>query len=301
MKKAIIVLATLAVSTVLAILFFPRAKREIANESTSQATEQAEQDTSKSIIEPHQGAEKITAGALSAANWFSIDFTELTHQAINGDASAQWTLAKAYDYCRMFIDEEENFRKDIKTFGEMNPGSRSYLIRIENDMERRCPALTRYDIDQSGKKADPIKFWLQASAGSGNLTANLRLAALSQKLSDSRRSKLIQELGERGQPEDFFEFGQLAHRLKEPALDPWTKTVDLSKIHHEAWAVAACRSGLDCSKQSSIMFYICYMGGCRYENYQQYAFSQAASESERARLERDAQTIQAFISRNRNP
>ena len=289
MKKMIV--ATLAVGIISAAAFYFLNSRD--------------HKANKTVAEPgiNQPVEKINRGhqllSVDTENpdvagsqrrlWVELPFALVKSRAEQGDAEAQWYLSEMYGYCFSYNMKREGVLDHFDHIQRSKPKAKNHIKRILSDLAERCPTV------EGGQPIpnEAITLWMEQSAKHGNLIAQLRQATLADNVEPQTLLAYVDQVKKSNSPRAVFEMGTLS-RLIEPHWKDEKTAIAFSKGKYatHAWELAACRSGLDCSQSSSIMYWACFQGGCGYDNYEQYVMNELVTPAGRRQLEESIQLIQ---------
>lgn len=220
--------------------------------------------------------------------WHELPFALVKSRAESGDPEAQWYLSEMYGYCFSYNLKPGAALAHWDQIASIKPQAKENIERIKKQIAERCAT-----VDQ-GKPIPPeaMSLWLEQSAKQGYFQARLRSATMTADIKPEELRSLVGEI--KGQsPQAVFEMGALARKI-EPSWDDAETMAAFSKGNYAqyAWEIAACRSGLDCSQSSSLMYWMCQQGACAYQNYEQYVFAELVPPAGREQLEKTIRLIQ---------
>lgn len=212
-----------------------------------------------------------------------LDFYQLKFDAENGDPKAQRDLATVYGRCMAYSLSPQKYFDGLRAIAAQAPESAVQMERVIKKIATDCS-----EVDGgSAIPLDAYEAWIEQAAKSGDLVAKLRIAARSTDVvSPKEYQDLVAEALASREPEALFEAGQLL------ALAPGN--VDLGEYGRVsatpyaayAWAVVACRMGMDCGSDSYVMESVCTnYGSCNRGNYENFVRADLISVGDRRRFD----------------
>jgi hypothetical protein len=212
-----------------------------------------------------------------------VSFNLVKQQAESGDRVAQRQLSEMYEDCMGYSLGPEKYLNTLDALSDMRPESKPHVEKIKQQTIGFC----RHVDGGQPIPVEAYKLWLQKSAESGDLIASIRQSS---RALDQVSLKQISEITERvrssKQPEALYELSM----LMDGRHDLWQSEEDQrlfgKSYSNHAIAIAACRSGMNCSATSRLMRQVCTSTfRCGYSNYEQFLFSEMVSPSERREIE----------------
>ena len=291
MKKFFVVALTFTVIAATAIYFFYRgSEKEVESEqdTKSETTQKVSQ------ISPVDGLLRVDLMDPDVVGskrrlWIDLPFALVKSRAEQGDAEAQWQVSQMYDYCLMYNLKPQATLSGFDDIAKLRSQNKKHIDRIKRELVERCATV------DGGQPipGEAVKLWLEESAKQGVLAAKLRQATLAQEGDPQKLLSYVDDVKRSKSPREVFEMGTLA-RLIEPHWKEEKTAAAFSdgKYAQYAWELAACRSGLDCSQSSMLMYWACYQGGCAYDNYEQYVLNTHITPAGRGQLEESIRIIQ---------
>jgi hypothetical protein len=288
MRRSVVIGAALIVAIGMGLYFFhqrPRIENDGKPDSANEPPVQAE-----SPVKPPVGLnlqDPFVVGSKQRL-WHELPFALIKSRAESGDPEAQWYLSEMYGYCFSYNLKPGAALAHWDQIASIKPQAKANIERIKKQIAERCATV------DDGKPIPPeaMSLWLEQSAKQGFLQARLRSATMAADIKPEELRSLVGEI--KGQsPQAVFEMGTLARKI-EPNWDDAETAGAFSKGNYAqyAWELAACRSGLDCSQSSSLMYWMCQQGACAYQNYEQYVFSELVPPAGREPLEKTIRLIQ---------
>ena len=212
----------------------------------------------------------------------TMAFEALKLRAKQGDAAAQRELALTYEKC-----VEASYRQDefvplyewkSKQVGD--PSQAAVRVRVAKERAQACKSVDGGALIP----AELIKGWLEQAAKNGDLAAQVRVAAYSGKAFDEKAvNQFIERLVKSNDPAAVFMMGDLMGVPSLQAGGQKYNHVVTSAIDIDAWMVAGCRMGYDCSASSDIMDTLCLDTGiCGGQDLEEYIRSFKSDEDAQA-------------------
>lgn len=221
--------------------------------------------------------------------WQDLPFPLIKSLAMQGDPEAQWQLSLMYDYCFLYNLKPQSVQAQFEELGKLQPACKTRSKKIIKELQARCSTVD----DGRPIPTEAVTLWFEQSAKQGNLTAKLRQATFSQENKGPELVSYVEELRKNPRPEAVFEMGVLARQIEPYWSEPATKAAFSESMYAEyAWQLAACRAGLDCSASSLVTHTMVYLGGCPYDDYEQYVLNETMTPSGRKKLEENIKIIQ---------
>ena len=285
-KKNVVALFAIGLFTAIAIYY-------LSNQAPSPATVDAGQGVAGNTAQdknrsPHtNGLLRVDSNDPDVVGsqrrlWYELSFSLVKSRAEQGDAEAQWLLSQMYDYCFFYNMKPQATLEGFDYMAKSRPQDKRNIERIKKEQIARCATV------DGGKliPGEAITLWLDQSAKQGHLVAILRQATLAQEKNAAKLLDYVEQVKRSKSPREVFEMGAVTRLIEPHWKDEQTAAAFSSGKHAEhAWQLAACRSGLDCSQSSMIMYWACYQGGCAYDNYEQYVMNTQITPEGRRHLE----------------
>jgi hypothetical protein len=267
--------------------------------------EPAAEDRSRAVVRT-AGSDGFDAGSDAQAegrdgpptasdDFFANDtlFETVKSRAERGDAVAQRQLAEMYEDCLAYSLDRQRYIATIDATVElvpvtkMGPEEASRIERIKTQMRRFC------DTVDGGQPIpyDAFRSWLEQSASSGDLVAGIRHLKLSGQAPDADAFKrYLARTLETGDTQALFELSDMFGGLNGSSDDERTR------IEH-AWAIVACRRGMNCGPDSRLMRQVCLsFYRCSYGNYEHFVMSELVPVAKRPEVERMVLAIDAALN-----
>lgn len=210
-----------------------------------------------------------------------------------GDPEAAWLMSRVVDYCAGYAADPAAFARDSATLAGRDLPATQALNAARARVDARCRRFTPAD-RLSQVRVRQLR--LQAARG-GSLAAEAELLARGEPVSTASDygNALLDRIGSAGDAEAF---GALAPAVEVPG---WLSMLDQDvapQYHAIVWQLAACRMGLDCGAQSTLMTSYCVNGGiCSRrsgQGFEEFVYD-AAIPRQSADLVRDA--VAALVER----
>jgi hypothetical protein len=197
------------------------------------------------------------AGKLRAAPDYLEYARSLVDAARAGDHAAQFHIFRALDYCAIeyrFHIDRGGVRRTLDDALRTAAGRWPYDSETVRLVYARCHTMVESGANDLGKRSDWLKLasdggYPPAQAIASHRNVDLPLSGDSEELTNSEEGRrLLASAIRSGDPEVLWEIGNFA-------LAP--KTDDDLAIPEQAWLLAACQRGLDCSPQSDAVRAMC--------------------------------------------
>lgn len=293
MKKNVVVLFALGLIVVIAVYFLSdKASSPVMVDVGQGAVGSADHD--KNQLPHKNGLLRVDPNDPDVVEsqrrlWIELPFALVKSRAEQGNAEAQWQLSQMYDYCLLYNLKPQATLDGFEYAAKKSLKAKRNVEQIRKALVERCATVDEGRVIPG----EAVKLWLEQSAKNGVLAAKLRQATLVQESNSETLLGYVDAVKRSKSPREVFEMGTLA-RLIEPHWKE-EKTADAfsdGKYAQYAWEIAACRSGLDCSQASNIMYWMCYQGGCGYDNYEQFIMNTQITPAGRDQLEETIRVIQ---------
>jgi hypothetical protein len=175
-----------------------------------------------------------------------------------GDAEASWLLSRVYDYCAGYALDPGGYAADSQWIAAQSGDGVATMAAARNVVAQRCAGFTAQD----GLSPQAVLAKRIAAARAGNLAAEASLLALGQPLEagEGYRHQLVQRVLDSRDPEAYLALAPAmgARASGDDALRGYVAGDQFAEL---AWQMAACRLGLDCDAQSTLMTSYCANGG----------------------------------------
>lgn len=173
-----------------------------------------------------------------------------------GDAEATWLLARVVDYCASAATDPAGFARDSALLAGMRLPAARTIAGVRARVGARC---ARFDASDGLSPLRVRHLRLQA-ARAGSLAAEAELLAAGEPLSAAPgyANGLLERIGRAGDAEAF---GALSGAAD---VAGWFTMMDgqvAPQYQTLVWQLAACRMGMDCGPQSTLMTAYCVNGG----------------------------------------
>ncbi|TYT27530.1 hypothetical protein FZO89_07240 [Luteimonas viscosa] len=188
------------------------------------------------------------------------DLFEYSQQLVpalrEGDPEAAWLMSRVVDYCAAYAADPAAFARDSATLAGRDLWAAEAMNAARARVDARCRRFTPAD-GLSQVRVHQLR--LEAARG-GSLAAEAELLARGEPVSaeGDYGNALLDRIDSAG---DVEAFSALAPAVEVP---DWLSMLDQDvapQYHAIVWQLAACRMGLDCSAQSTLMTSYCVNGG----------------------------------------
>lgn len=238
------------------------------------------------VADPGKRAEGIRAHMARYRHlWREASYVEIRQLAADGDALAQRRLSEIYEDCLAYAGPLRGSLEMLRQFAKSEPASKKSIAGIYNDRNRLCmPAAA--DLQRDMKIGD---YWLHRSAKAGDQVAEMRFFSRSvPMLSQKHLKHFLDNVRANGHPDAMFEMSLLLFCVDARAV--WPDPAQAPALHgsqaEQAWALAACRAGFDCSRGSRLMAMVCVNAlSCTHETYERHLMATSAFPPQRAKVE----------------
>lgn len=183
---------------------------------------------------------------------------QLRSAAAAGDAEAGWIVSRIYDYCGVYAMDPQAYALDSSTLASMGLEAVPGLIAARERVGRSCAGFSAAD----GLGSALMLQQRRTSADAGNLAAEASLLAMGKPLREDAayRRGLVERVLNSQDPEAFQAISG-AMGVAAAGDDAYRGFVAGDQFAQLAWQVAACRLGMACGPQSSLMTGYCANGG----------------------------------------
>lgn len=188
----------------------------------------------------------------------------LSDSASGGDAEARWLLSRVYDYCAGYAFDPAGYRADSD--GMARERDLAALVSARARLAARCGGFSDHD-DLSAARATALR---TQAARAGSIAAEAALLAAGQPLQDSTKYKrdLVERVLASRDPEAYLALSS-AMGSRASGDDAYQDYVAGDQSAELAWQVAACRLGLDCAADSTLVTSYCANAGICSQNSSQ--------------------------------
>ncbi|CAD7713427.1 hypothetical protein LMG31886_05990 [Xanthomonas hydrangeae] len=183
---------------------------------------------------------------------------QLQQQVRAGDAQAGWRLSRVYDYCAPYAASPAGYAADSEWIAAQHTPGVVAMHAARERVAQRCAGFAPSD----GVSPQLVAQQRQAAARAGNLAAEAALLALGEPLQTSPTYKraLVQRVLASRDPEAYLALAPAmgARANGDDSLQGYVAGDQFAEL---AWQVAACRLGLDCSAESTLVTSYCANAG----------------------------------------
>lgn len=289
MKKGTLIAAALAaVAAIAAFAYF------LFRSPEHSAAEQAEallHDAPGPALTPEQKARRV---ADHRRLWREADYAEIRRRAQEDDVLAQRRLAEIMEDCLSYRGQMSTNLNIVTQMRGMQPATRASVENILRDRQRFCPYA---DAELKARGAELSNYWLHRSAKGGDLASEIRYFSRTvPQVKIEQFNYLVGEVARSRDPDAIFEVSALLARTVGVWPDPTQKAAFEGTAAEQAWAIAACREGLDCTRGSRVMNLMCLsMFACQYPDYETLVFAQPSYAAQRQDIEKTIALIRQRI------
>ncbi|HEY5849536.1 MAG TPA: hypothetical protein VIT62_02030 [Lysobacter sp.] len=176
----------------------------------------------------------------------------------DGDADAMWMVSRVYDYCSGYAVAPTAYTRDTQVIRDMAMRGSPAMAAARERVSRRCARFVPQD-DLSPRM---IVVKRTEAAAAGSLPAEAALMASGQpvKEGDAYARDLVQRVQESKDPDAYSALSP-GMGIASSGRVSMSDQVAGTQFSELAWQLAACRLGLDCGPQSSLMTSYCANGG----------------------------------------
>ncbi|WP_202839774.1 hypothetical protein [Luteimonas saliphila] len=173
-----------------------------------------------------------------------------------GDPEAAWLMSRVVDYCAVYAADPAAFARDSAALAGTGLPASEAMNAARARVDARCRRFTPAD----GLSQVRVRQLRLEAARGGSLAAEAELLARREPLSTASDygNALLERIGSAGDAEAF---GAMATAVDVPG---WLSMLDQDvapQYHAIVWQLAACRMGVDCGPQSTLMTSYCVNGG----------------------------------------
>ncbi|WP_349656883.1 hypothetical protein [Xanthomonas sp. 10-10] len=193
---------------------------------------------------------------------------QLQQQVRAGDAQAGWRLSRVYDYCAPYASSPAGYAADSAWIATHQTPGVAAMHAARDRVAQRCAGFAPSD----GLGARLVAQQRLSAARGGSLAAEAALLALGEPLQATPTYKraLVRRVLASRDPEAYLALAPAmgARASGDDSLDGYVAGDQFAEL---AWQVAACRLGLDCSADSTLVTSYCANAGiCSREGAQDF-------------------------------
>ncbi|QBG93511.1 hypothetical protein ACQR53_17880 [Xanthomonas oryzae] len=183
---------------------------------------------------------------------------QLQQQVRAGDAQAGWRLSRVYDYCAPYAASPSGYAADSAWIAAQHAPGVVAMHAARARVAQRCAGFAPTD----GLSLRVVAQQRQAAARAGSLAAEAAMLALGEPLhvSPGYKRALVQRVLASRDPEAYLALAP-AMGARASGDDSLQGCVAGDQFAELAWQVAACRLGLDCSADSTLVTSYCANAG----------------------------------------
>jgi hypothetical protein len=175
-----------------------------------------------------------------------------------GDADAKWMVSRVYDYCSGYAMAPAAYARDTQVIREMAMRGSPAMAAARERVGHRCSRFVPQD-DLSPRMI-VVKRTEAAEAGSLAAEASLLATGKPVKQGEDYARDLVERVQESKDPDAYSALSP-GMGIASSGRVSMTDQVAGTQFSELAWQLAACRLGLDCGPQSSLMTSYCANGG----------------------------------------
>ncbi|MCC8627288.1 hypothetical protein [Xanthomonas vesicatoria] len=183
---------------------------------------------------------------------------QLQQQVRAGDAQAGWRLSRVYDYCAPYASSPAGYAADSEWIAAHQTPGVAAMHAARDRVAQRCAGFAPSD----GLGAHLVAQQRLSAARGGSLAAEAALLALGEPLQATPAYKraLVHRVLASRDPEAYLALAPAmgARASGDDSLDGYVAGDQFAEL---AWQVAACRLGLDCSADSTLVTSYCANAG----------------------------------------
>ena len=250
--------------------------------------------TGPSAAESAARAERIKQSTARYRHlWRDASYIEIRQAAMDGDLVAQRRLSEVYEDCIVLNGAMRRSLGLLAQLANGNPRFEATVVGIFRDKNRLC-VQAQADLARNPAAAE---FWLHKSAKSGDLVSEMRYFSRSvAKLSHTQYQYFIDKIRVSGDPAAIFELSLLLAKLDGRWPDATQAPAFEGSAAEQAWVLAACRAGYDCTRGSRLMNVICLtMLSCAQPDYERHLAELGSDPALRAARQQKVVLIEANI------
>ena len=250
--------------------------------------------TGPSAAESAARAERIKQSTARYRHlWRDASYIEIRQAAMDGDLVAQRRLSEVYEDCIVLSGAMRRSLGLLAQLANGNPRFEATVVGIFRDKNRLC-VQAQADLARNPAAAE---FWLHKSAKSGDIVSEMRYFSRSvAKLSHTQYQYFIDKIRVSGDPAAIFELSLLLPKLDGRWPDATQAPAFEGSAAEQAWVLAACRAGYDCTRGSRLMNVICLtMLSCAQPDYERHLAELGSDPALRAARQQKVALIEANI------
>ncbi|MEA9581156.1 hypothetical protein VC218_20360 [Xanthomonas nasturtii] len=183
---------------------------------------------------------------------------QLQQKVRAGDAQAGWRLSRVYDYCAPYADSPAGYAADSDWIAAHQTPGVAAMHAARDRVAQRCSGFAPSD----GLSPRLVAQQRLRAARGGSLAAEAALLALGEPLQATPTYKraLVQRVLASRDPEAYLALAPAmgARASGDDSLQGYVAGDQFAEL---AWQVAACRLGLDCSADSTLVTSYCANAG----------------------------------------
>lgn len=183
---------------------------------------------------------------------------QLQQQVRAGDAQAGWRLSRVYDYCAPYASSPAGYAADSAWIATHQTPGVAAMHAARDRVAQRCAGFAPSD----GLGPRLVAQQRLSAARGGSLAAEAALLALGEPLQATPTYKraLVRRVLASRDPEAYLALAPAmgARASGDDSLDGYVAGDQFAEL---AWQVAACRLGLDCSADSTLVTSYCANAG----------------------------------------
>jgi len=230
---------------------------------------------------------------------YLMNFRRVKALADGGDVVALRQLSEIYESCSLYSANPIDYEEGVRKLAELNRDLKAAasMRMVASSVAARCNLLSAEIPGKSAAKA--ASGTLNAAAIKGDLAANIKIAATSDRpLSSRELDTLVDAVRAADDPSAIFALGALMG-IGAPSDSQRYSSVSGSQLWGQSWEIAACRLGANCSS-GLLMENICLnFGACSYSSYDQFIIEGLLSPADRPTLEANVNEIASLIRDDR--
>ncbi len=174
------------------------------------------------------------------------------------DADAMWLVSKVYDYCSGYAAAPAAYARDTGAIRDIGHRGWQEMVAARERISARC---ARFVPEDDLSPAMVVTRRVEA-AKAGSLPAEAALLANDQPLkkTDEYVRNLVSRVRESRDPDAYAALSS-GMGIAASGRQAYPQQVSGTQFAELAWQLAACRLGLDCGPQSTLMTTYCANGG----------------------------------------
>lgn len=194
-----------------------------------------------------------------SASDLKLFLDQISQEARNGDADAQWWTHKTFEYCKGFSRNPAQFSQSTESLAAGLPKELASSFQdARNRVSNRCRNITPNETPSEAALSSMI----EQSAKSGNLAAQASLISMDTRgeTTDEDIHRVTETIRNTGNPQAYLAISN-AMGIASSGRGDVFGNVSGTDFATYAWQLAACKKGLDCGPNSAIMTSYCANGG----------------------------------------